>query len=78
MEPVELARLSRQCQDIVAVLSRGTATNQELSRISLKYTSRISDLRKRGWNVQVVDRDVKRGITWYALVPQQGTQASLF
>lgn len=69
MEPVEKFRLSRQCQAILTRLEVGRASNRELSGIALKYTSRISDLRDHGWNVQMVEEDRASGLNWYALVP---------
>lgn len=79
MLPVEKHRLSRQCQAIAELLERGRASNRELSAISLKYTSRISDMRKQGWNVQVVEADRVSGLTWYDLLPvPEPAQATLF
>lgn len=50
-----MGRLDNQCRTILALLvrrgNRG-ATNVELSRIALKYTSRISDLRDLGHDIR--------------------------
>lgn len=80
MLPVEKHRLSRQCQAIAERLEKGRVSNRELSdAFSLKYTGRISDLRKQGWNVQVVEKDRRTGLTWYALLPAaEPSQATLF
>jgi hypothetical protein len=79
LAPVELTRLSRQCQAIAARLQAGPATNTELARLSLKYTSRISDLRAKGWNVVCLERDYATGVSVYALQPKQPPiQAELF
>ena len=43
-------RLDSQCDRMLARLQQGPATNVELSGISLKYTSRITDLRQLGYN----------------------------
>jgi hypothetical protein len=67
VHPDERARLSRQCGAILMRLKQSNATNQELSAISLKYTGRISDLRAAGYDVRVVSRDHKTGITVYGL-----------
>ena len=67
VDPIEKPRLTRQCQEILDVLRRGDATNKRLSEISLKYTSRISDLRQSGYPVYVVSRDHHTGIVWYSL-----------
>lgn len=60
-------RLSRQCQEILNRLKQGPATNDELSRISRKYTSRISDLRANGIPVVLKSWDHKTGVTIYAM-----------
>ena len=63
----EKPRLSGQCRLILAKLREGAATNDELARIARKYTSRISDLRKAGYDVQCVEHDHKTGLTFYEL-----------
>jgi hypothetical protein len=63
----EAPRLSRQCRSILERLRRGRATNDELSQIARKYTSRTSDLRKAGYDVRVVERDHVSGVTVYQL-----------
>lgn len=63
----ERRRLSTQNAAILARLQRGTATNRELAGLSLKYTSRLSDLRKAGNIVRVVSRDYRTGLTVYQL-----------
>lgn len=60
-------RLTKQCKEILARLKQGPATNDELSRISRKYTSRISDLRMNGINVVLKSWDHKTGVTVYVL-----------
>jgi hypothetical protein len=50
-----MGRLETQCRKILQLLKdRGNqgATNAELSRIALKYTSRISDLRDSGHDIR--------------------------
>lgn len=63
----ERPRLTGQNAAILRRLERGPATNRELAGISLKYTSRISDLRAAGYVVQVVGRDYGTGETIYEL-----------
>lgn len=58
-------RLSAQCQTILARLQSGPATNTELAAIALKYTSRISDLRKAGYSV--TNKRQSGGVTVYTL-----------
>lgn len=70
-EPSELQRLNGQNRRILERLQQGPATNKELSEISLKYTSRISDVRAYlkplGQDVKVIERDRASGRTVYAL-----------
>lgn len=65
--PPERKRLSRQCEAILLRLRAGPATNAELAQIALKYTSRISDLRKAGYDVRVTRRERKSGVTVYEM-----------
>ena len=68
VEKEERPRLTGQNQAILERLRRGPATNFELAEISLKYTSRISDVRAAGYTVVVVDRDRATGRTMYELM----------
>lgn len=63
----EQVRLSEQCGVILRRLECGPVTNSELSRIALKYTSRISDLRQKGYDIRVIHRDRTCGLTTYKL-----------
>lgn len=58
-------RLSGQCQVILDLLRAAPRTNVELAAVSLKYTSRVSDLRAAGYDV-MCDRS-KGGTTLYRL-----------
>lgn len=60
-------RLTRQCRLILERLRQGTATNDELSQIARKYTGRVSDLRKSGWDIRCIRQNHKTGVSWYAL-----------
>jgi hypothetical protein len=60
-------RLSRQCRAIVERLRRGPATNDELSRLSRKYTSRVSDIRKAGYRIKCTALDTAAGLFRYEL-----------
>lgn len=66
-EAVEQSRLSKQCYQILELLRQGPATNVQLAGIALKYTSRISDLRKAGYDVRVTSRNRTTGVTVYQL-----------
>lgn len=63
----ERKRLSAQSQAILDRLRRGPATNYELAQIALKYTSRLSDCRKAGYDVRMVSRNYETGVTLYRL-----------
>ena len=66
-EQLERVRLNRQCLEILALLGQRPATNRELSKIALKYTGRVSELRQAGHDVECYKRDKKTGLTWYRL-----------
>lgn len=61
----DITRLTGQNAAILRRLRQGPATNDELIRISRKYTSRISDLRAAGF-VIVCERQ-GGGLTTYTL-----------
>lgn len=63
----ERARLSAQCSRILGRLQYGRVTNRELSEIALKYTNRVSEIRRAGHDVRLVSRDYATGLTYYAL-----------
>lgn len=66
--PVEARpRLSRQNAAILARLQQGPASNHELAQIALKYTSRLSEIKKAGYAVRIVSRDHETGRVVYAL-----------
>ena len=58
-------RFHTQTELIIEKLRRGPATNVELAELSLKYTSRISDARKRGYKIKC--KRLGGGITRYEL-----------
>lgn len=74
----EAPRLSRQCAAILALLRQGPATNRQLADLSLKYTSRISEVRAalkpHGETVIVLERNRETGLVLYGLasVHQKG------
>lgn len=51
VRPADVKRLTGQNAAVLARLRAGPATNAELAAIALKYTSRISDLRRAGFTV---------------------------
>ena len=64
----DVQRLGGQNKAILDRLKKGPVTVDELSRMSRKYTSRISDLRKRGHLIRCVRQD--GGNNLYKLVPK--------
>ena len=62
---IDRPRLRGQNAAILERLKRGPATNTELAGLSLKYTSRISDIRKAGY--QITNRRLEGGLTVYEL-----------
>ena len=77
MPEVERQRLSRQCREILERLQRGPASSAELNRIAFRYSARIHELRKAGYEIRLTDHDHESGVTWYALgyKKQSGTVA---
>lgn len=65
-DETEHRRLSSQSLRILHRLQQGPATARELSVLSLKYTSRVSDLRKAGYVVQC-EHDTATGRSVYRL-----------
>jgi hypothetical protein len=61
---------------MLARLQKGAATNVELAGISLKYTSRITDLRQLGHTIECEKR--KNGMSVYRLVPKKDAPAVQF
>lgn len=64
----EVLRLSAQNAKVLARLQQGPASNLALSSLALKYTSRISDLRAAGYEIENYIHDRKTGESWYRLV----------
>lgn len=61
-------RLSAQCVAILDLLRQGVTTNDDMSKVSRKYTSRVSDLRAAGYDVRCFSLDHKTGLAWYRFV----------
>ncbi len=60
-------RLSRQCRAILERLRAGPALNSELVGYAMKYTSRVSDIRKAGFVIDCEIVDQKAGLFRYTL-----------
>jgi hypothetical protein len=69
---VDEQRLSGQCARILALLRIAPQLNSTIATVSLKYTSRISDLRAAGYTIKC--ERVADGLTRYHLVgePERG------
>jgi hypothetical protein len=65
-------RLSSQRLSILARLSKGPATNADLSKIAQRFGSRLKELRTEGHRIDTRRVDVARGIYEYRLVSQDG------
>ena len=63
----ERPRLSRQCQQILDRLRRGPAEGCELAAITHRFGGRVLELRRAGYDVRLVSRDYKTGVTLYEL-----------
>lgn len=68
--PQDAPRLTGQNAAILERLKRGPATNQELVDYSLKYTSRISDLRAKGYRISCERGE--GGLNTYTLETRNG------
>lgn len=71
----EVAGTKPQIDRVLSLIERdGGATNWELSRVALKYTSVISELRKDGYNIVAIRQKLSNGRasnTWrYLLVDE--------
>lgn len=62
----DVVRLTGQNGAILKRLRQGPATNSELAELSLKYTSRVSDLRHHGFQIKA-ERQAG-GVVRYSLV----------
>ena len=58
----EVRRLAGQNAAILARLQAGPASARDLAQLSLKYTSRISDLRRAGYDVRCTESRGGRSI----------------
>jgi hypothetical protein len=65
LTPTDRTRLNAQSQKILERLRQGPVMNVELAGIALKYTSRISDLRKLGHTIACTR--IGGGATLYTL-----------
>lgn len=70
VERSDVRRLAGQNAAILELLrEKREVPNYELNKISMKYTGRLSDLRKAGYNVQISRRD--GAVHWYSLIEEK-------
>lgn len=66
IDRADVPRVTGQNAAILALLrEKREVPNYELAEIALKYSGRVSDLRKCGYDIRVVRRD--GGTRWYRL-----------
>ena len=61
-------RLGRQQQAILDRLRKGPATNNDLCQIAQRFSARIEELRKAGYDIRRTHDDDRRGVYIYELV----------
>jgi hypothetical protein len=67
VHPFEADRLAAQSTRILARLQQGITDTRELADIALKYSSRVSELRKVGYVIKVIETDYETGLRLYRL-----------
>jgi len=67
LHPAEIQRLSAQDARVLARLEQGPCRNFDLAQIALNFTARISDLRKAGFDIRIIERDRSSGRVVYQL-----------
>ena len=60
-------RLSKQCQAILDRLRQGPTSNRVLATLALKYTGRLSELRRAGYPIGIRSQDHATGLVVYEL-----------
>ena len=58
-------RLTKQCREILAALRSGPKLNHELAPIGIRYSARIGELRKAGYEIET--EHVANGVHKYTL-----------
>lgn len=66
---VSKPRLGRQQLAILTRLMQGPVLNSELAQIGIRYSARIEELRKAGYDIRKHMLSDERGIYEYWLVP---------
>lgn len=61
-------RTATQQELILERLRCGSATNEELTKIGLRYSARIYDLRRKGYDIDT--KTLKGGLVQYRLVAE--------
>ena len=60
-------RIAGQKKAILDRLSESPASNIELAAICIRYSARIHELRKAGYDIQTYHQDKASGVCWYKL-----------
>lgn len=60
-------RITGQRKKILDRLAQGPVTNIELAAICFRYSARIHELRKAGYDIQTYYQDKSSGTCWYRL-----------
>ncbi len=73
LDPRERPRLNKQCMKILTALyqSPGGVPNTELTKIALRYSARIGDMKKEaGIRIKIVNRCASSGVNLYAFASE--------
>lgn len=63
-----IPRVSKQALQVLEQLRSGPKTNRQLLEVAIRYGSRLHDLRKAGYDIQIVSKDEASGLVTYKLV----------
>lgn len=66
-ELVRSGQMDGQCREILDRLRKGPASSTDLAYYSLKYTARVSDLRRRGYTIKAT----RSGEVWWYTLEEQ-------
>jgi biotin operon repressor len=67
----EIPRLGAQHEKLLKLVKKGPVSNVELAQqVGLRYSARIHELRKAGYNIRRVAYHSKTGLNYYALVKE--------
>lgn len=68
LDPQEAERLTKQEQAILDLFQSGAVVcNTEMAQVSLKYFTKVSSLRGRGYDIRLIAEDFNTGEAWYQM-----------